>query len=65
MGVTGDSATDIKEDKVVFEAGVEPLVENDIEEAKKVDRFEKELASTLDDKYWAVADGRTSHRRRK
>ena len=57
LGVTGDSATDTEEDEAVFEATVEPLVENVIEEAKQGIglRRKKELASTLDGRYWAVA----------
>ena len=63
--VTGGSVTETKDEEVVFEAVVEPLVEDVIDEATKVDRFEKDLASTLDGRYWAVTDGRMSRGRRK
>ena len=65
LGVTGGSTTDTKEEEVVFQAAVEHLMEDVIDGAKQIDRFEKELASTLDGEYWAVVEGRMSHKRRK
>ena len=49
---------------VDFEAAAEPLEEDIIEEDLRQPRFSKELESTLDGKYWASTQGRTSRRRK-
>ena len=49
---------------VDFEAAAEPLEEDIIEEDIRQPRFSKELESTLDGKYWASTQGRTSRRRK-
>ena len=56
-----ETEVEMKAEAVVFEADVEPLVKAET----AVSTFEKEVASTLDGRYWAAMESRLGRKRKK